>query len=409
MAAEEFLATAGPLPEPMLLVDGGGRILAANAAAGELLSLAPAKLAGRALRELAAGEDDQLRGFLDRCSRSRQLLPGALVLRAGDGRELQVRADGAVYRPRRGDDPALVLVRLRNRCAATSRFELLNQRISELHREIARRREVEVEREQVLAREQAARAKAEAADRTKDEFLATLSHELRAPLQAIASWVYLLKNGHLDADATARALDVIDRNLLLQTQLIDDLLDISHLAAGQVQVGRRRLELAPLIDDACAGLRAAIDDKGIQLDCLLTPGLVVEGDAERLRQVISNLVSNALKFTPGGGVIEVRLEAAGESARITVQDTGEGIGSEFLPHVFERFRQADGSRTRLHGGLGLGLSIARQLVELHGGTLAAASPGAGRGATFTVDLPLLPSAGDAEQASDPIPCDNSAG
>jgi CheY-like chemotaxis protein len=244
-------------------------------------------------------------------------------------------------------------------------------------------------RDILLARELEARAEAEAANRAKDQFLAMLSHELRTPLNAMLGWVRMLRGGRLDAAATAHGLEVIERNIRQQTQIIADLLDVSRIITGKLTVELRPVELAPTIQIVLDSLRPAAQARSIELLGALdaTTG-TVRGDAARLEQVVTNLVTNALKFTQAGGRVTVTLERSGAWARMTVSDTGCGIDPSFLPHLFERFRQADSSTTRSHGGLGLGLAIVRHLVELHGGRVRADSPGEGKGATFTVELPL---------------------
>ncbi len=251
-----------------------------------------------------------------------------------------------------------------------------------------------------LAKELAARAavavdnarlyrKAQEANRLKDEFLANVSHELRAPLAAILGWARLLRDGK--AKDVPHALDIIVSSGKAQAKLVGDLLDMARIVSGQLRVDLRPLDLVPEVEAAVEAIRPAADAKSIRLECAFdwTAGLVA-GDPERLRQLVGNLLANAVKFTPEGGRVEVRLEREDGWARVLVRDTGEGISSEFLPHVFERFRQAEGGTTRRHGGLGLGLPIVRHLAELHGGRVVAESPGAGQGATFTVTLPLLP-------------------
>ena len=230
---------------------------------------------------------------------------------------------------------------------------------------------------------------AQDANRMKDEFLATLSHELRTPLNAIVGWTKLLQDGQLDAATQARAIATIDRNARAQTQLIEDILDVSRIVAGKLSLNVRAVDLATVIEGALDSVRHAAEAKGVRLvtEIARTVG-PFEGDPDRLQQVAWNLVSNAIKFSTRGGTVRVRLRQDGDQAEIRVQDDGLGIKPEFLPHVFERFRQADSSSTRPHGGLGLGLAIVRHLVELHGGSVDVASAGEGKGAAFTVRLPL---------------------
>jgi signal transduction histidine kinase/ActR/RegA family two-component response regulator len=272
--------------------------------------------------------------------------------------------------------------------ARTAELARTNEALQE---EMARREQAQREAEDLLRREQQARADAEAANRTKDEFLATVSHELRTPLNAMLGWVHLLRSGHLDVATRDRGLDVLGRNTRTQARLIDDLLDVSRIIAGKLGIEARPIELAPVVEAALEVARPAAQSKGIALEVHLDPAAgPISGDAVRLQQVVWNLLSNAVKFTPSGGRIEVRLERAGLFAELIVRDNGQGITADFMPHVFERFVQADSSSTRAHGGLGLGLAIVRHLVELHGGGVLVHSDGPGRGSTFRVRLPLLP-------------------
>lgn len=256
--------------------------------------------------------------------------------------------------------------------------------------ELARRCARAIDNALLYGEAQSARAAAEQANRLKDEFLATLSHELRTPLTAILGWSRMLNTGQLNAESTARALESVERNALAQRRLIDDILDVSRIITGKLRLDVRPVDLAPVIEEAIESVRPAAEAKGIRLQRVLDTGpQVVSGDPERLRQVIWNLLSNAVKFTPKGGRVQVRLERVNSHVEVTVSDTGRGIGADVLPHVFERFLQADSTTTREHSGLGLGLAIVRHLVELHGGTVRAESEGEGQGATFTVDLPLM--------------------
>ena len=226
----------------------------------------------------------------------------------------------------------------------------------------------------------------------KDEFLATVSHEIRTPLNAIIGWSHLLRSGRLDKATTERAIETIDRNAKSQAQLIEDILDVSRMITGKLRLNNEPVDISSVINAAIDSVQLAIDCKDLHLEVTLDPSARhTVGDANRLQQVVWNLLANAIKFTPSGGRIEVRVERAGENLQMQVSDTGQGIGSEFLPYIFDRFRQADGTTTRQHGGLGLGLAIVRQLVELHGGTIKAHSAGAGKGATFIIQLPLAPS------------------
>ena len=260
---------------------------------------------------------------------------------------------------------------------------------SELQMEITERKQAEEARAEMLLREQAARADAEQANRTKDEFLATLSHELRTPLSAILGWSHLVRTGKLDEPQLSRAFETIERNARSQSQLIDDLLDVSRIITGKLQIEPRPVDLCAMIEGVLEGVRPAVETKKIQLETgLEAAGSFVAGDANRLQQVFWNLLSNAIKFTPENGYVRVKASQVGTQVQVSVSDSGIGIASEFLPHIFDRFRQADGSTTRVHGGLGLGLSIVKHLVQLHAGQVTVESKGQNQGSTFIVSLPI---------------------
>jgi len=250
-------------------------------------------------------------------------------------------------------------------------------------------RQAAEERRQLLESEQFARAEAERANAMKDEFLATVSHELRTPLNAILGWSHLLRTGGMTAGQTQQGLEVIERNARAQTQLIEDLLDMSRIISGKMRLDIQSVDPIAFVEAAIETLKPAAETKGIRLSALLDPGAgPVKGDPGRLQQVVWNLLSNAIKFTARDGRVQVVLERVNSHIEIAVADTGVGIKPEFLPHVFDRFRQEKASRTRSATGLGLGLSIVKHLVELHGGSVRAISAGEGQGATFTVCLPL---------------------
>jgi PAS domain S-box-containing protein len=252
---------------------------------------------------------------------------------------------------------------------------------------------------------------AQVANRTKDEFLATLSHELRTPLNAVLGWSHMLSTGTLPSDLQRRAFEAIERNARAQAQLVDDLLDVSRIVSGRLSLTMSDVDLTAVVHSAIDTVRPAAAAKGVELEIAdQPPGRpIVAGDADRLRQVYWNLLSNAVKFTPRGGRIRVKVCVRDQAVEVIVADTGQGIPPEFLGHVFERFRQADSTASRRHGGLGLGLAIVRHLTEAHGGTVQAASPGDGRGATFTVRLPLRAMAARAEARAAPTPTSTSLG
>jgi PAS domain S-box-containing protein len=256
--------------------------------------------------------------------------------------------------------------------------------------DLIEQRQTVAEREQLLAREQAARVEADRANQIKDEFLAVLSHELRSPLNPILGWSRLLQNGKLDAAKTQQALQIIERNAQIQSELIEDLLDTSRILQGKLNLNTSPINLTSIIRAALETVRLAAEAKSIKVEADVAEVGLVFGDATRLQQVIWNLLSNAVKFTLEGGQVRIRLERLDSHLHIIVSDTGQGIAPDFLPYVFDYFRQANATTTRKFGGLGLGLAIARHLVELHGGTVEVESPGAGLGATFTVKLPFRP-------------------
>jgi signal transduction histidine kinase/CheY-like chemotaxis protein len=281
-------------------------------------------------------------------------------------------------------------VYLKNLQASEAQAGLAQRHVEELSKYVDDLRRSEEQRAQLLLREQRARAEAEAANRMKDEFLATLSHELRTPLTALLGWACLLSESTFADDVANKAAKAIERNTRIQAQLIDDLLDVSRIISGKLHLDVRPIDLFSVTEAAISVVRPAADAKSIQLT-FNHPKIVraISGDFARLQQVIWNLLSNAVKFTPEGGRIKVRLDYTDTHAQLTVTDTGKGISKDFLPYVFDRFRQADSSTTRGFGGLGLGLAIVRHLVELHGGNVHAKSPGAGLGATFMASFPLI--------------------
>jgi CheY-like chemotaxis protein len=269
--------------------------------------------------------------------------------------------------------------------------------------DITERKLVEKQREEILKNEQAARVAAESANRLKDEFLATVSHELRTPLNAMLGWTNLLRSGRLNDVEAKRALDTVERNARTQSEIIEDLLDVSRIISGKLKLQIASIEPVEMVRAAIESLQPAADAKNISVRQATEndPGKLM-GDAARIQQIIWNLLSNAIKFTPRGGSVEISLKAEREHLIFAVSDTGNGIDPEFLPFVFDRFLQADGTTTRTHGGLGLGLAIVRHLVELHGGTVTAQSDGKNQGATFTVTLPLAHNSKTDSQATKPL-------
>ncbi|KYF53716.1 hybrid sensor histidine kinase/response regulator, partial [Sorangium cellulosum] len=372
---ERYRGIISALEEGITLQDARGIIRTANASAERILGRPAAAIVGS--RTL----DDASRTIReDGTPIPIEMYPSEIALRTGEPQSGVVlgveRPGGAVQwlsvnaQPLRDPDGAVAGV-------VSSFFDVTAQK------------RAEAERRALLAAAQAARREAETASHLKDEFLATMSHELRTPLTAVLGWVRMLRTGKLADDRRERALETVERNAQAQAQLVDDLLDISRIMAGKLRLDVKPVELVAVIDAALEVVRPAADAKAVRLDPLLDPGVgPVAGDAGRLQQVVWNLLSNAVKFTSRGGLVRIRLERAEGSAEIVVSDTGQGIDPSFLPYVFEQFRQAESGTTRTHGGLGLGLTIVKSLVEIHGGTAQALSEGEGRGATFIVRLPL---------------------
>jgi PAS domain S-box-containing protein len=368
-AEEMFRLAVEAAPNAMVMVDESDRVVLINSEAERLFGYSRAELMGQPADMLVPERfrGPQLgywRGHTDK-SQAAGAAVDLYVLRK-DGEEVPVEI---------GLNPI-----------ETEKGRLVLSSIVD----ITERRRAEVERERLLELERRARQEAEEANRLKDEFLATLSHELRTPLTAMLGWTRMLRTRQLDENTSQHALETIERNVRAQTQLIEDLLDVSRIITGKLRLDTRPVELVPVIEAAIDSIQPAAEAKEIilerALDATASPVL---GDAARLQQVVWNLLSNAVKFTPRGGRVRVSLERVESYAAVTVMDTGEGIRQEFLPYVFDRFRQADSSSTRLHGGLGLGLAIVRHLVELQGGVVVATSDGLRRGASFTVRLPLM--------------------
>jgi signal transduction histidine kinase/ActR/RegA family two-component response regulator len=272
-----------------------------------------------------------------------------------------------------------------------STYRLFVGRLADQKRHLDEMTRLESARADLLEREQAARASAETANRLKDQFLATVSHELRTPLSAILGWAEMLQSGILSDDKRARASEAIFNNAKRQAQLIDELLDVARIMSGKLRLEQSAIDPQEIVDGAVETVQPAAEAKGVRITVAIDPAVgAFHGDGPRLQQVLWNLLSNAVKFTPAGGVVSVAVRLSGKAGEIVVRDSGAGIPRDFLPCVFEPFRQADGSRTRLHGGLGLGLAIVKQLVEAHGGTVHVDSNGEGQGATFSVRLPIIP-------------------
>jgi len=346
-----------------------GVITSWNPAAERILGYTAAEAIGRNIRMIIPperwGEEDEV---LARLRRGEKVDHFETIRRTKDGRLLNI---SLTVSPVRNADGVVIGA-------------------SKVARDITDRKRGEEERERLLASEQDARRQAEEANRLKDEFLAVVSHELRSPLNAITGWASLLKTGRLDKDQSARAVETILRNSQTQNQLIGDLLDISRIVSGRLRLNIRPFQLIAVIEAAIEVVRPAADAKRIRLQSFLDPGAgPIAGDPDRLQQVFWNLLSNAVKFTPPGGRVQIRLQRINSHVEATVSDSGAGIDPNLLPFVFDRFKQGDSSSTREHGGLGLGLAIVRHLVELHGGIVTARSDGLGKGAEFSLHLPML--------------------
>ena len=353
--------------EALFWIDADGRIVNANEAATRLTGYErDALLTMRVWQLEIDGAPDRWRAtWADARAGRRQI--GERVYRRRDGGEvpLETSGDFVAYGGR--------------------------EWISVFARDITERRRLEQERADHLAREQALRARAEEAGMLKDQFLATLSHELRTPLTSILGYARMLRDGSLPPASVSRAVDTIERNARAQVQLFNDLLDMSSVLLGELRLDQQSVPLATVVEAELEAVRGECERSGLKLEYEApVPVPPIIGDVGRLQQVVRKLLSNAMKFTPPGGRVRVRVDRIGDEARLVVSDTGVGIAPAFLPHVFDRFRQADGSMTRLYGGVGLGLALVRDLVELHHGHVSAESPGDGAGATFTVRLPLGP-------------------
>jgi PAS domain S-box-containing protein len=376
---EWFRVTLSSIGDAVIAADVDGRVNYMNTVAE--------RLTGWTLPEATGQPLGSVFRIVNEATRAAVESPWALVMRSGqtvglanhtilcarNGTEVPIDDSGAPIRDRDGRIIGVVLV---------------FRDVTERRRRDAERRAETAERDRLLESERAARAEAERASRVKDDFVAMVSHELRTPLNAILGWTELMMRNGSDPAMMTRGLEVVARNTRVQAQLISDLLDISRISSGKLRLDFQAVDLATIIDDALDTVQHTADAKQIAIRRHVDRSVgAVAGDPARLQQIIWNLVSNAIKFTPEGGRVDVALRGGETSAEITIADSGVGIAPEFLPHVFERFQQADGTMTRRYGGLGLGLTIVKHLVERHGGTVSASSEGEGRGATFVIVLP----------------------
>jgi len=381
--------------DAVITTDLEGRVTLINPVAQDMVGWIEAEAEGRPLMEVFRIINEQTRQPSENpvVRVLREGPPAGLadqvVLTARDGRETPVDNRAAPIKDDRGNLIGVVLT----------------------FRDITERKRMEKAREQLLRYEQEARReaeiarrRAEEASRSKDEFLATVSHELRTPLNHILGWITMLRSGKLQSDKTQKAFDTIERNVRAQGRLVDDLLDVSRIISGKLLIEPRRIEIAKVVEAAAESIVPAAKEKGVNFKTILDPEAgMVSGDPDRLQQAVWNLLSNAVKFTPENRHVELRLTRVNSQIEVTVSDEGQGISPDFLPHVFDRFRQQDAAATRQHGGLGLGLAIVRHIVELHGGSVRAESAGEGQGATFAITLPVAASratpSGEARRSS----------
>jgi PAS domain S-box-containing protein len=374
---EEWLAaTLRSIGDGVIATDREGRVTLMNPVAESLTGWSEVEAAGRPLDEVfpvvCSATREPIVGIAERVLREGAVVafPEPAILLARDGTERPIDDSAAPIRGENGKITGVVLV----------------------FRDVTARVVGAAERDQLLARESATRREAETAHLAKDELLATVAHELRTPVTAILGWAQILRSRNLPDPKAARALEVIERNAQAQVFLINDLLDASQIAAGKIRLEMRAaVDLSRIIEDAADSLRPAAEDKNLSLDLDLEPSAgTVAGSANRLRQVFWNLLSNAIRLTPKGGRIQVVLRYTHADALISITDTGQGIRADFMPHIFKRLSQDDSTETREHHGLGLGLSIVREIVKLHGGTVGVESSGEEQGATFRLRLPLSP-------------------
>lgn len=388
-ASEERFSKAFNLnPQPMSIRTLDGRIIDVNDGFLRLTGYSREEVIGRTATDLKLWSSNSDRTAVMRLLQERKTISDMEIIfrmKTGEQRICLFSAEAITIAGEQYILAATNDITDRKRAEEERERLLIREQAARIEAEQAQKLSVEL-----LQREQVARAEAEVANRAKDQFLATISHELRTPLNAILGWAGMLRNGRLDKAASAQALEIIERNAKAQTQLINDILDVSRIVTGKLRLEVRPVELSSVLQAAIDVISPAAGAKDIGLQVTLDPRAgPVSGDPDRLQQIVWNLLSNAVKFTARGGRVQVRLERLNSQVEIAVSDTGVGINADFLPYVFDSFRQADNSYTRSHSGLGLGLAIVRHLVELHGGTVEAFSQGEGKGATFEVRLPLI--------------------
>jgi signal transduction histidine kinase/ActR/RegA family two-component response regulator len=380
---QEFLRCTDIFPEPILLIDSAGVILAVNKGATAELASLQINIGQTSLFDISPTAADRLRDYLRLCSRTNKFLPGSITLASPRSPRMVYRTEAALYVRKSGILPARLLLRLTPKTPTKGSFVALNEKINQLCSEIVRRRKAEDEA--ITQRE-----KFEELNRRKDEFLAMLGHELRNPLAPIRSAIRILALPQVTEESHRRAIAIIDRQVSHLTRIVDELLDAARVSTGRINLKIETIEVASIILRAVELSEAMIREKQHQLRVSQpSKALYVKGDLQRLTQVLANILNNAAKYTAPNGSIEVEVLDAGDSVEIAVKDNGMGIHSTFLPHIFDLFTQSDKALDRAQGGLGIGLTVVKQLVEKHAGNVTVSSDGPGRGSEFRVALPLV--------------------
>lgn len=379
MTADDFTRFSDPLSELMLLVTSRGEILSVNQALIAFVGRPAGELVGSFVHEMVTDAREEVTLFLLSCARSRRLMPGSLQVKNPQGQAVDFRAEGALVVPRSEDQVPLLMVRLVEKSSAISQFVTLNRRIKNLGEEIQRRQRAESELQE--------------ANRLKDEFLATLAHELRNPLASVSNAIHLLKMVRGEAHVQEESLELMDRQVSHLSRLIEDLMDISRITHGRLELKKKPVELDTIIQGALEACQARIAPVGHRLITIVPETtVVVNGDETRLVQIVTNLLNNATRYTPTGGEIVLKVEAHDENLVISVRDTGIGIPAPMIARIFDLFVQVDRTIVGARGGLGIGLTLVKTLVELHHGTIEVRSDGPGRGSEFLVTMSIIQAA-----------------